>query len=145
MTETKRTILAYPRLCIAYFCQFAIWGAWAGALGGYTAVHLKFSGDNIGWLYNAMPIGAIIAPLIIGPIADRYFASQKVMALLHFISGVALLVCGFLCEWGLQTFPVLMGLMLLSGICYTATMGLINSVVFQHLPKASMAPYVFVF
>jgi MFS family permease len=143
MTESK-AVLVYPRLCIAYFCQFAIWGAWSGALGGYTAGVLNFSGTNIGWLYNAIPLGALIAPLFIGPIADRYFAAQKVISVLHLIGGLALLLCGWLCMNKLQNFPLLMGLMLLSGICFMPTIGLVNSVVFKHLPSASMGPYVFV-
>jgi len=139
----EKIIMVYPRLCIAYFCQFAIWGSWAIALGSYAGSVLEL--DNIGWLYNAVPLGALIAPLFIGPIADRYFAAQKVMSLLHFIGGLALLACGVICVSGMANFPLLMGLMLLAGICYMPTMGLINSVVFKHLPKASMAPYVFVF
>ena len=145
MTDTKSTVAVYPRLCIAYFCQFAIWGAWAGALGEFAASGLKFSGGEIGSLYNAIPFGAVIAPLFIGPIADRYFSAQKVIALLHLIGGLALLACGWLCVSGLQSFPLLMGLMLLSGICFMPTMGLLNSVVFKHLPNSSKAPYVFVF
>ena len=145
MTESKGAVLAYPRLCIAYFCQFAIWGSWAGALGGYVLSELKFSGVESGSLYNAIPFGAIIAPLFIGPIADRYFSAQKVISLLHFIGGLALLTCGGLCLAGLATFPILMGLMLVSGICFMPTMGLLNSVVFKHLPDSSKAPYVFVF
>jgi nucleoside transporter len=137
-------IVTYLRLCIAYFCQFAIWGAWAGALGQYAGGVLKCSGGEIGSLYNAIPFGAVIAPLIIGPIADRYFASQKVMSLLHFIGGIALLICGVLCMYDLQSFPVLMMLMLLSGMCYMPTMGLLNSVIFKHLSRASLAPFVFV-
>ena len=145
-------MLVYIRLCIAYLCQFAIWAAWAGPLGEYAASTLKFGGTNIGWLYNAIPLGALIAPLFIGPIADRYFSAQKVMSVLHLIGGLALLACGYLCTNGLPSFlefvglfPVLMGLMLLSGICFMPTIGLINSVVFKHLPSSSMAPYVFVF
>ena len=145
MTETKQTALAYPRLCLAYFCQFAIWGAWAGALGEYAASALKFGGGEIGSLYNAIPFGAIIAPLFIGPIADRYFSAQKVMSVLHLVGGLALLACGWLCVSGQQSFALLMGLMLLSGICFMPTLALINSVVFKHLPNASMAPLVFVF
>jgi len=145
MTESKGAVLAYPRLSIAYFCQFAIWGSWAGALGGYVLSELNFTGIQSGSLYNAIPFGAIIAPLFIGPIADRYFSAQKVISLLHFIGGLALLACGGLCMAGLATFPILMGLMLLSGICFMPTIGLLNTVVFKHLPDASKAPYVFVF
>ncbi|MCL2623396.1 MAG: MFS transporter, partial [Planctomycetaceae bacterium] len=145
MTDTKSTSGIYPRLCVAYFCQFAIWGAWAGALGEFAASGLKFSGGEIGSLYNAIPFGAVIAPLFIGPIADRYFSAQKVIALLHLIGGLALLACGWLCLNNQQSFPLLMGLMLLSGICFMPTMGLLNSIVFKHLPNANMAPRVFVF
>ena len=143
-------IVTYLRLCFAYFCQFAIWGSWAVALGSYAGSELGFT--NIGWLYNAIPLGALIAPLFIGPIADRYFAAQKVMFVLHLIGGLALIACGWLCANGLPgfldsigLFPIIMGLMLLSGICYMPTLGLINSVVFKHLPSPGMAPYVFVF
>ena len=145
MTDTKPNAMIYPRLCIAYFCQFAIWGAWSGALGEFAASFLKFSGGQIGSLYNAIPFGAVIAPLFIGPIADRYFSAQKVISLLHLIGGLALLACGWLCLNGHQSFPVLMALMLLSGICFMPTMGLFNSIVFKHLPNSNMAPRVFVF
>ena len=151
MSESKKAVLAYPRLGLAYFCQFAIWGAWSGALGSYAVSVLNFSTTNSGSLYNAIPFGALIAPLFIGPIADRYFSAQKVMSVLHLVGGLALLACGGLCYYGLPSFlesiglfPILMGLMLLSGICYMPTMGLINSIVFKHLPNAGMAPYVFV-
>jgi len=138
-------MLVYPRLCIAYFCQFAIWGGWAIALGGYVASK-GFSGPEIGWLYAAIPLGAIIAPLFIGPIADRYFAAQKVLFVLHLIGGLALLACGLHCAMSAEpSFPLLMGLMVLSGICFMPSIGLMNSVVFKHLPSASMGPYVFVF
>ncbi len=144
-TELKKAAFAYPRLCLAYFCQFAIWGAWANTLGGYADDVLKFNGGEIGSLYNAIPFGAVIAPLFIGPIADRYFAAQKVMSFLHFLGGFALLACGWLCFTGQQSFVLLMSLMLFSGACFMPTMGLINSVVFKHLPNPSMAPLVFVF
>lgn len=146
MSEVKsNSSLIYLRLCLAYFCQFAIWGAWSGALGGYTDGVLGLDPSQVAWLYSAIPLGAIIAPLFIGPIADRYFSAQKVLSVLHFIGGVALVACGWLCATGQQSFALLMALLLLSGICYMPSMSLINSIVFKHLPDASKAPYVFVF
>ena len=139
-------MVVYLRLALAYFCQFAIWGGWAIALGGYASGVLNFSGPEIGWLYAAIPLGAIIAPLFIGPIADRYFAAQKVLFVLHLIGGLALLGCGLHCWMSdSPSFLIIMGLMVLSGICFMPSIGLMNSVVFKHLPSASMAPYVFVF
>ncbi len=90
MTETKAGWV-YPRLQLAYLLQFAIWGSWAVALGGY--LNGKMSGAHVGAIYMAIPWGAIIAPLFIGPIADRFFAAQKVLGLLHLISGGALVAC----------------------------------------------------
>ncbi|MGL4942442.1 MAG: MFS transporter [Thermoguttaceae bacterium] len=145
MSDSKGAFLAYPRLAVAYFMQFAIWGSWAGALGGYAGNVLKLPGSEIGWLYAAIPLGAIISPMFIGPIADRYFAAQKVVALLHLIGGACLLACGWLCASGNQTFALLMTLIMLSGICFMPTIGLINSIVMKGLKSASQAPYVFVF
>ena len=148
MTETKSNAMIYPRLCLAYFCLFAIWGAWAGALGGYGA-ELKLPGWQIGWLYSAIPLGAIIAPLFIGPIADRYFPAQIVSGVLHLIGGLCLLGCGFLCSGATVETPPnfisLAVLMILSGVCFMPTIALINSIVFKHLPNTANAPYVFVF
>jgi nucleoside transporter len=144
MTDTKSTAAIYPRLCIAYFCQFAIWGSWAGALGGYAGV-LKLLPSEVGWLYAAIPLGAVISPLFIGPIADRFFSAQKVVALLHLIGGLCLITAGWLCAAGSATFPKLMTLILLSGVCFMPTIALVNTIVFKHLPNPDKAPRVFIF
>ena len=144
MTESKGASGTYLRLSLAYFCQFAIWGSWmGGALSVYAGV-LELTGDQIGWLYAAMPLGAL-AGLIIGPVADRLLAAQKVMGVLHLIGGLALLICGWVCSTGTPAFGLLLLMMILYGICYTPTLGLINAIVFKHIPGgASKGPYVFV-
>ena len=151
MTENKVPYV-YPRLQLAYLLQFAIWGSWCVALGGYLSG--KMSGPHIGALYMAIPWGAIIAPMIIGPIADRYFSAQKVLGLLHLISGAALVACGVICAQAesqaaggavVVPFGSLMVLMLLSGICFMPSIPLINTVVFKHIPDSASAPKVFIF
>lgn len=151
MTNNKVSGI-YPRLQLAYLLQFAIWGSWSLALGGY--LNGKMSGSHIGYLYMAIPWGAIIAPMFIGPIADRYFSAQKMLGLLHLISGSALLACGFVCASAearaaggavVVPFGPLMVLMLLSGICYMPSIPLINTVVFKHIPDSASAPKVFIF
>lgn len=145
MSESRGAFLAYPRLSLAAFLQLAIWGSWAGALGGYASGVLGLKGYEIGWLYAAIPLGAVIGPMFIGPLADRYFSAQKVMSLLHFIGGLCLLGCGALCLAGLQSFHSLLILITISGICYMPTFGLLNAVIFKNLRNASSAPYVFLF
>ena len=144
MTGQKSSFI-YPRLCIAYFLEFAIWGCWSGALAHYAYSALGMSGGQIGLLYAAMPIGAIISPLFIGPLADRYFAAQKVVAALHLLGAICLFLAGLLCLTGQATFPLLMALMLLQGACYAPTIGLVNTIVFKHMPSPTMGPYVFIF
>jgi len=78
----------YPRLQLAYLLQFAIWGSWSVALEATSTG--KMSGPHIGYLFMAIPLGAIVAPMFIGPIADRYFSAQKMLGLLHLVSGAAL-------------------------------------------------------
>lgn len=151
MTENKVSWV-YPRLQLAYLLQFAIWGSWSVALGGY--LNGKMSGPQIGYLFMAIPLGAIIAPMFIGPIADRLFAAQKVLGLLHLVSGAALVACGVICAQaetaaagGAVTVPFgsLMVLMLISGICYMPSIPLVNTVVFKHIPDSASAPKVFIF
>lgn len=152
MTDNKVRCV-YPRLQLAYLLQFAIWGSWCVALGGY--LNGKMSGPHIGYLYMAIPWGAIIAPMFIGPIADRYFSAQKMLGLLHLISGAALVASGVICaqaEAGAAAgtvsipFGPLMALMLISGICFMPSIPLINTVVFKHIPDSAKAPNkVFIF
>jgi nucleoside transporter len=151
MTENKVRFV-YPRLQLAYLLQFAIWGSWCVALGGYLSG--KMSGPHIGALYMAIPWGAIIAPMFIGPIADRYFSAQKVLGLLHLIGGAALVACGVICVQAetqaagaavVVPFGSLMVLMLISGLCFMPSIPLINTVVFKHIPDSASAPRVFIF
>jgi len=102
----------------------------------------------------AIPLGAIIAPMIIGPIADRYFSAQKVLGLLHLISGASLVACGVICAQAesqaaggavVVPFASLMVLMLISGLCFMPSIPLINTVVFKHIPDSASAPKVFIF
>ncbi|MDO5554495.1 MAG: MFS transporter [Planctomycetia bacterium] len=153
MTEEKKASFVFPRLQLAYMLQFAIWGSWAVALGGY--LNGKMTGPEIGYLFMAIPLGAIIAPMFIGPIADRFFAAQKVLGLLHLISGACLAGCGWVCLQAQQAtaagatvtvpFWPMMILLLISGICFMPSIPLINTVVFKHIPDSASTPKVFIF
>ncbi|MDO4630336.1 MAG: MFS transporter, partial [Planctomycetia bacterium] len=141
MSDTKAPVAAaYPRLSLAYFLQFAIWGSYGFALTGFVASALKFTGSQVGWIGAAIPIGAILAPLIVAPLADRYFSAQKVLAFLHLIAGA------LLCYAGKQTeFMPMLVAMIAVGMCYMPTIALLNSIVFEHVPDRNNAPRVFMF
>ena len=140
MSEKSTVAMAYPRLSLAYFLQFAVWGSYGFALTGFVANILKFPGSQVGWIGAAIPIGAILAPLIVGPLADRYFSAQKVLAFLHLIAGLLLCFAGTQSEF----VPMLFA-MIAVGMCYMPTIALMNSIVFEHVPNRDNAPRVFMF
>ena len=73
------------KLSSMMFLQFFVWGAWYVTAGQYMA---KIGlGDSIAWVYTVGPIAAILSPMFLGTIADRYFNSEKVLSVLMFIAG----------------------------------------------------------
>src|SRR5262245_61375923 len=78
------------RLSAMMFLQFFIWGAWAVTLSTYLGRALGFAGTDIGRAYSTMPWGAIVAPFLVGLVADRFFAAERVMAVLHLAGGILL-------------------------------------------------------
>ena len=71
------------KLSLMMFLEFFIWGAWFVTLNKYLANAFSAEGFQIGAAYGTQSLGAIIAPFIIGLIADRYFAAQRILGFLH--------------------------------------------------------------
>src|ERR1041384_2744151 len=78
------------KLSFFMFLQYYIWGSWYASMGTYLANHLKFGGQEIGAAYGAFAIGSMISPFFVGLIADRYFASEKLLAGLGILGGVVI-------------------------------------------------------
>ncbi len=78
------------RLSLMMFLQYGVWGAWFVPFATYlTRGGLQ---DSVGTIYSAQGWAAIAAPLFVGAVADRYFAAEKVMGVLHLTAGVLLFV-----------------------------------------------------
>lgn len=73
------------QLSLMMFLQFFVWGAWYGQMSKYLFTSLNASGTQVGNAYSAFSIAMIAAPFFIGMIADRYFAAQKVLAVLNIL------------------------------------------------------------
>ena len=78
------------QLSIFMFLQYFIWGAWYMSLGVYLATQLKFTGGQIGVAYGAFAIGSMISPFFVGLVADRYFASERILGVLGLAGGLAM-------------------------------------------------------
>src|SRR6476660_10462698 len=76
------------KLSLMMFLEFFIWGSWFVTLGTFLGNNLKASGAEIGAIFSTQSWGAIIAPFIIGLIADRYFNAEKILGILHLIGAV---------------------------------------------------------
>ena len=119
------------RLCLMMFLNYVIWGAWYVTLNTYLTVTLKFTGTEAGAVFGTTALASMITPFFIGLIADRFFATEKVLAALHLLGAVILYfvtrVTGFV--------PVY-ALLLLYCLCYFPTIGLTNALTLRQLTDA---------
>jgi nucleoside transporter len=107
------------RLSVMMFLQFFIWGGWFVTLGTFLANGMAFSTQS--W-------GAIIAPFVIGLIADRYFNAERILGVLHLI-GAVLLYCLYQAADFAAFYPYVLAYM----IAYMPTLALVNSVSFAQM------------
>ena len=115
------------RLSVMMFLQFFVWGAW------YTTIAVYMTNQGMGtlthWPYTVNPIAAIAAPFFVGLVADRFFATEKVYAILHLLGGVVLLAA----PQTVGTSTVFITMLLLYNLCYMPTIALSNSLAFHNI------------
>jgi nucleoside transporter len=126
------------RLSIMMFLQFFTWGAWFVTLNQCLTEHKL--GDFIGPAYGSAPIAAIIAPLFLGLIADRFFPSQIVMGVLMLIGGALLWLAPSYAEAGQGREMVWFVLGHL--LCFMPTLGLSNTITFSNVPDPNQFPRI---
>ena len=116
------------QLSFMMFLEFFIWGAWFVTMGTYLATTLKASDIQNGYAYGTQAWGAIIAPFIIGLIADRFFSAQKILGFLH-LAGASLMYYISTIPDFTSFYPVLLIYMIL----YMPTLALVNAVSFKQM------------
>src|SRR5690606_9282461 len=112
--------------------EFFIWGAWFVTMGSFLANNLGASGAQIGQAYSTQSWGAIIAPFIIGLIADKYFNAERLLGVIHLIGAVLLYLTWHVADFS-QFYPYLLGYMIL----YMPTLALVNSISFRQMDDPS--------
>ena len=76
------------QLSLMMFLEFFIWGGWFVTLGTFMGNNLSAEGGEIAAAFSTQSWGAIIAPFIIGLIADRFFNAGRILGVLHIIGAV---------------------------------------------------------
>jgi nucleoside transporter len=120
--------LVGTRLSVMMFLEFFIWGAWYVTVGNYMGAHDM--GDVVYWAYTVCPIAAIISPFFLGMVADRFFATERVLGAMHILGGVAMFLTPLAAEAGQLVFIILL---LLHALCYMPTLGLTNTLAFHNI------------
>jgi len=128
MKTTRSSVRLLSRLSLMMFLQYFVQGAYLPIVSVYVEKGLGFSAFAVGAFGSALAVGPILAPFLIGQLADRHFATQRLVACCHFAAGVLMIFLYFQTQvWAV----ILIGTVY--SVLYVPTMMLTNSLAFQHL------------
>ena len=116
------------KLSTFMFLQYFIWGSWYATMGAYLVSTLKFDGGQVGIAYGAFAIGSMISPFFVGLVADRYFASEKMLGVLGLVGGLVLMLVP-----QMKSFVPFYATMILYCALFAPTLALGNSLSLHHL------------
>jgi nucleoside transporter len=124
-------ITTYVRLSVMMFLNFFIWGAWFVTMGTYLSSVPGVTDVQIGLAYGTQALGAIIAPFVIGAIADRFFSAQKILGFLHLVGAALMYYISTVSDFS-TFYPILLVYMIL----FMPTLALVNAVSFRQISNA---------
>lgn len=121
------------RLSVMMFLQFFIWGGWFVTLGTFLATTLAASGGQVGMAFATQSWGAILAPFVIGLIADRFFNAERILAMLHLLGAVLLYQLYRAADFSVF-YPYVLAYMMV----YMPTLALVNAVAFRQIKDPAL-------
>lgn len=124
--------LVRVQLSFMMFLQFFIWGGWFVSLGTFLGNNLSASDMQIAKAFSTQSWGAIIAPFIIGLIADRYFNAERILGVIHLIGAYLMYQMSATVDFA-GFYPYVLAYMVL----YMPTLALVNSVAFRQMSDPS--------
>ena len=126
---TKQSFSTAVQLCTMMFMQYMLSAVWWVPLAAYLSHTLKLEVYQVSLVLSAMAIGAM-ASSFIGAIADRYFAAEKILAVLNLLTGIFLLLAA-----QQTTFAPLMACVVLAMLCHMPTQSLTSTIAMSHTPS----------
>jgi len=122
------TLSVRVRLSAMMFLQYFVWGAWYVTMGTWLGSTLHFSGEQIGLAAGTTALAAMISPFFVGMIADRFMATERILAALHILGGIVLFFAA-----AQTTFGGFYSVLLVYTLCYMPTLALSNSLSFRQM------------
>ncbi len=116
------------KLSLLMFLQYGVWGAWSVTLGTWLGQTLAFTGEQIGLIAGTTALAAMISPFFVGMVADRFLATERILAILHGVGGLVLLAASTQTRFG-PFYAVLLAY----ALCYMPTLALSNSLSFRQM------------
>jgi nucleoside transporter len=116
------------RLCAMMFLQYIIWGAWYVTLNTYLTTTLGFTGTQAGAAFGTTALGSLVAPFFVGLVADRFFATERVMATLYAMGAVLMFLLT-----QVTSFSAVYTLLLAFCLCYFPTIALTNAIAMRQV------------
>ncbi|WP_418497930.1 nucleoside permease [Flagellimonas sp.] len=116
------------QLSFMMFLEFFIWGGWFVSLGTFLGNNLQATDAQLAMAFSTQSWGAIIAPFIIGLIADRYFNAERILGVLHLMGAVLMYLM-----YQSTDFATFYPYVLIYMILYMPTLALVNSVSFNQM------------
>ncbi len=120
------------KLSLMMFLEFFVWGSWFVTLGTFLGSNLGASGTQLAAAFSTQSFGAIVAPFVIGLIADRYFNAERILAVLHLVGAILMYLM-----YQSGSFAEFYPFVFLYMMIYMPTLALVNSVSFNQMKDPS--------